>query len=77
VALALFMLAVVAVAVVMPLIHRVGQAVVVLVLGAVLVDYQQLKWQAQAELLILAVEAVVALTTLQLTQPNHLVALAL
>jgi hypothetical protein len=71
------MLAVVEVVVVMPLIHRVGQAVAVLVLGVVLVDYQQLKWQAQAELLILAVEVAVALTTLQMNQPNHLVALAL
>jgi hypothetical protein len=71
------MLAVVEVAVVMPLIHRVVLVVAVLVLGVVLVVCQQHKCLAQAELLILAVAVVAALTTLQLTQPNHLVALAL
>jgi hypothetical protein len=71
------MLVVVEVAVVMPLIHQVVLVVAVLVLGAVLVDYQQPKWQAQAELLILVVVVAVALTTLQLTQPNQAAALAL
>jgi hypothetical protein len=71
------MLAVVAVAVVMPLIHRVVLVVAVLVLGVVQVVCQQHKCQAQAELLILVVAAAVALITLQLIQPNHLVALAL
>jgi hypothetical protein len=71
------MLVVVVVEAVMPQTHQAVLVEVAQVLGAVVLVCQQRKCRVQAERLILAVAQVVVLTTQQLIQLKHLVALAL